>query len=101
MCQDPYLGYTERYLRVVLEIRRIDVLLVLVFVTLALNTVQHWRIRLYLCARYGSVNCSPLLEQRLLSHYLHQQNKKNQAGYCSGNDCILEMPGSDFGRNTG
>ena len=40
MCQDPYLGYTERYLRVVLEIRRIDVLLVLVFVTLALNTVQ-------------------------------------------------------------
>ena len=27
MCLDPCLGYTERYLHVVLEIRRIDVLL--------------------------------------------------------------------------
>ena len=28
MCQDPYLGYTERYLRVALEMHRIDVLFV-------------------------------------------------------------------------
>ena len=28
MCHDPYLGHPERYLRVALEIRRIDVLFV-------------------------------------------------------------------------
>ena len=38
MCLDPYLGYTERYLHVALEICRIDVLFVgLVFVTLLLE----------------------------------------------------------------
>jgi len=39
VCQDPYLGYTKRYLHVALEIHRIDVLFVSVFVTLSLDTL--------------------------------------------------------------
>ena len=50
MCLDPYLGYIEWYLRVALEIRRIDVLLVLEFVT------ELWKLCVALehsCIAYG------------------------------------------------
>ena len=50
MCLDPCLGYVEWYLRVALEILRIDVLLVLVFVT------EVWKLCVALahsCIAYG------------------------------------------------
>ena len=47
MCLDPYLGYTEQYLHVALEIHRIDVLFVGSSVChFGVGCfVQHWHIR--------------------------------------------------------